>query len=367
MNSPKIIAIDGYSACGKSTLAKQLAKRLNYIYIDTGAVYRVITLYMIEQKIDISDQHAVQDSLSHIHIEFKNIDDEDYVFLNNKNVGESIRNMEVANKVSVVSAMSVVRNFSVELQRKMGQSRNVVMDGRDIGTVVFPKADIKFFMTADKVIRVQRRYKELQQKKPDITKEEVGKNIEERDFLDENRKDSPLKQASDAFLIDNSHLSIAQQLSMALEYINNPKEKENIIGENRFFMIVLYFVMAGGLALFLSMTTSSIIVNVLKDTTVNSVGISLLVCFFHCIVGFILFGMSIFKPTIHLLKLFKTFFLLPVVLIILYYIIKSYINSHNFINVFTTINVYYVLFMYLVTGGVAYYFIYKILGYSKAI
>lgn len=368
MNTPNIIAIDGYSACGKSTLAKQLAKQLNYTYIDTGAMYRAITLYMLNHHIDITNKIEIENTLPHIKIEFKHVDNEHRVFLNNTDVSEDIRSMEVAGKVSIISAMSMVRIFAVGLQRQMGQSQQVVMDGRDIGTVVFPNADVKFFMTADKAVRVQRRYEELRIKNPSITKEDVAKNIEERDYLDENRKDSPLKQVADACLIDNSNLSIEQQLNIALEYIQNPQEKANLVGMNRFFMIVLYFVMAGGLAFFLSMTTNSIFLNVFKNNTIDSVGVSLLVCVFHCIVGFILFAMSSIKPNVPLLKLFKAFFLLPIILIMLYYIIKSYMNdAESLVTVFTSINMYYVLFMYLLTGGVAYYFIYKILGSSKTI
>lgn len=219
------IAIDGYSSCGKSTFAKELAKRLNYIYIDSGAMYRVITLYSLQQgliKNKTINKNQLLNSLKDIHISFQYEPKDQIfeVFLNGQNQTEEIRSIEVSNNVSPISKIKEVREKMVELQRNLGRNKQIVMDGRDIGTVVFPRADIKIFMTADPAIRAQRRYKELIEKGQDIDYNEIEKNIRERDFIDENREFSPLKKAKDAILLDNSHMTVKEQMEWIMDIIN---------------------------------------------------------------------------------------------------------------------------------------------------
>jgi cytidylate kinase len=215
-----IITIDGWSSCGKSTLAKQLAKELGYIYIDSGAMYRAITLYFLRNHIDWTKTEAVQEALKEIFIEFiynpKSETSETH--LNGENVEYVIRDLVVAEKVSEVAAIREVRDFAVRRQKTMGRSKGIVMDGRDIGTVVFPNAELKIFMTADNEIRVERRFKELYAKNPNITMEEVKNNLEMRDYIDSHREASPLRQAADALVLDNSDLSMKQQLEVALRW-----------------------------------------------------------------------------------------------------------------------------------------------------
>jgi CMP/dCMP kinase len=218
----KIITIDGWSACGKSTLAKQLARELGYVYIDSGAMYRAITLYFLRNHIDWTDSNDVEEALKNIHIEFhfnKKSEQSD-IFLNDENVEYLIRDLIVAEKVSDVAAIREVRSFAVEQQQKMGAKKGIVMDGRDIGTTVFPDAEIKIFMTADSWIRVERRFKELFEKNPNITIEEVKANLEMRDYIDSNREVSPLRKADDAIVLDNTNLTIEEQLAFALELVN---------------------------------------------------------------------------------------------------------------------------------------------------
>jgi len=223
-----IITIDGWSSCGKSTLAKQLAKELGYIYIDSGAMYRAITLYFLRNHIDWSNIAAVKEALQDITIEFiynpKSQSSETY--LNGENVEYVIRDLVVAEKVSEVAAIREVREVAVKLQKSMGKSRGIVMDGRDIGTVVFPNAELKIFMTADNAVRVERRFKELFEKNPNITIDEVKVNLEMRDYIDSHREVSPLKQAKDARILDNTNLTIKQQLDVALGWV---KEKINVV------------------------------------------------------------------------------------------------------------------------------------------
>jgi len=200
-------------------LAKQLAKSLGYIYIDSGAMYRAITLYFLRNHIDWSETQMVQSALKNIHISFiqnpsTEISD---IHLNNENVEYVIRDMVVAEKVSEVAAIESVRMFAVEQQQLMGNEKGIVMDGRDIGTTVFPNAELKFFMTADISIRVERRFIEMQQKNPHITLTEVSENLQMRDEIDSTRKISPLRMAEDAILLDNSHLTMEEQLQFALE------------------------------------------------------------------------------------------------------------------------------------------------------
>ncbi|WP_109697665.1 (d)CMP kinase [Chitinophaga deserti] len=218
-----IITIDGYSSCGKSTLAKQLAAKLNYLYIDSGAMYRAITLYFIQHRIDWADPYQVKTALDSIHLEFvyNQLTGQSDMYLNEENVEPMIREMLVAEKVSEVAAIREVRTFAVAQQQKMGDARGIVMDGRDIGTVVFPHAELKIFMTADPAIRVQRRFKELYAKNPNITLHEVKENLELRDYIDSNREVSPLRRADDAIILDNSQLTMDEQLDLVSQWVED--------------------------------------------------------------------------------------------------------------------------------------------------
>lgn len=211
-----MIAIDGYSSCGKSTLAKSLSKVLNYSYVDTGAMYRAVTLYLIRQKIELSDLDSVRAVLTNIKIHFERIDGKNTTFLNDENVEAEIRKMYVSDLVSPVAAISAVRRKLVQQQQEMGKQKAIILDGRDIGTVVFPDAELKIFLTASPAERARRRYQELIAKGQEVSLEEISKNLQERDRIDSSREDSPLKQAEDAVLIDNTNLNQAEQLAMAL-------------------------------------------------------------------------------------------------------------------------------------------------------
>jgi CMP/dCMP kinase len=221
MDKKIIITIDGWSSCGKSTLAKQMAKELGYIYIDSGAMYRAITLYFLRNHVDWTHHDAVAEALTHVKLEFhsNHKTGQSEMHLNGENVEYVIRDLVVAEKVSEVAAIREVRDFAVRQQQQMGKKKGIVMDGRDIGTVVFPDAELKIFMTADKAIRVKRRFQELYEKNPNITMEEVRTNLEHRDHIDSTREISPLRRAEDALLLDNSHLTIKQQLDMALNWV----------------------------------------------------------------------------------------------------------------------------------------------------
>lgn len=228
MKNTWVIAVDGYSSCGKSTLAKDLAKSLDITFIDSGAMYRAVTLFALEQgliKEGRIEKEQLIKQLEEIDITFEQKDSQREIYLNGKNVEKAIRELAVAKEVSRIAEIKEVREKLVDLQRKMSQNQSVVMDGRDIGTVVFPHADLKLFMTADKTIRAQRRYKELVEKNPNITIEEVTQNIEERDFIDENRSESPLRQAADALVLDNSKLTREEQLEFALGEIKKIKKQ----------------------------------------------------------------------------------------------------------------------------------------------
>ncbi|HWK03729.1 MAG TPA: (d)CMP kinase [Puia sp.] len=216
-----IITIDGWSSCGKSTLAKQLARELNYVYIDSGAMYRAITLYFLRNHIDWTSHDAVQKALKKIKLEFESNHKSGHtdMCLNGENVEYVIRDLVIAEKVSEVAAVKEVREFAVAQQQAMGKEKGIVMDGRDIGTTVFPDAELKIFMTADEAIRVQRRFKELFQKNPNITLEEVKANLEMRDYIDSHREVSPLRQAQDAIVLDNSRLTMKQQLEIAKGWV----------------------------------------------------------------------------------------------------------------------------------------------------
>jgi cytidylate kinase len=227
MSKNIVVAIDGYSSCGKSTLAKALAKKLNFIYIDSGAMYRAVTLFFIRHNIDLKDQESVNDALSAIQIDFKTSETQTLITLNSEDVSKEIRQMPVANKVSTVSAIKDVRLEMVKQQQRMGRSGNIVMDGRDIGTVVFPNADLKLFMTADPQIRAERRYNELISKDEKVNMEDIFENLAKRDFQDTTREESPLIQAEDAVVLDNSHIDETEQLEFALGYIKPLLSKKN--------------------------------------------------------------------------------------------------------------------------------------------
>ena len=220
------IAIDGYSSTGKSTLAKQLAKHLGYIFVDSGAMYRAITLFAIQNKCindDYFDKQLVIKSLNAIQLYFKFNSNLGFseMYLNNKNVEKEIRTLEVSNYVSKIAEISEVRTKMVEQQQEMGKNKAIVMDGRDIGTVVFPDAELKIFMNASLEVKTQRRFDELIQKGEKVTLNEVLKNVQERDFIDSHREDSPLIKAIDAIEIDNSCLSKDQQFQMVLDLVND--------------------------------------------------------------------------------------------------------------------------------------------------
>ncbi len=220
------IAIDGFSSTGKSTLAKQLAKELEYVYVDTGAMYRAVALFTMQNQFigaDFFDKKALIESLPKIQLEFKFNADLGFaeMYLNGENVEKQIRTIEVSNYVSKVAEVSEVRSKLVEQQQEMGKNKAIVMDGRDIGTVVFPDAELKIFMTASAETRAQRRFDELQQKGDNVSYENVLKNVVERDYIDTHREDSPLVIANDAIEIDNSYLTREEQFTAVLELIND--------------------------------------------------------------------------------------------------------------------------------------------------
>lgn len=216
-----VIAIDGFSSSGKSTMAKDLAKTIGYIYIDTGAMYRAVTLYCLNNGI-ITDKgidiDLLKKEIEQIRIEFRNNEEtgKRETFLNGVNVEEDIRKMEVANWVSPIAAIGFVRHALVALQQKMGERKGIVMDGRDIGTVVFPHAELKLFITASPEVRAKRRVDELRAKGEEVSYEEVLENIKTRDYIDSTREESPLKQAEDAIVLDNSDMTIDEQKAWLL-------------------------------------------------------------------------------------------------------------------------------------------------------
>jgi len=218
MAKKMIITIDGLSSCGKSTLAKQLAKKLGYVYIDSGAMYRAITLYFLRNNINWHESDQVVYALKDISLsfEYNEHSGQSEIHLNDENVEYLIRDLIVAEKVSEVASIKEVRAFAVHQQQLMGKKKGIVMDGRDIGTTVFPHAALKIFMVADITVRVERRFKEMYAKNPNISIEEVKSNLEMRDYIDSNREISPLRRADDAVLLDNSNLSMQQQLDFAI-------------------------------------------------------------------------------------------------------------------------------------------------------
>ena len=210
------IAIDGYSSCGKSTMAKDLAREVGYIYIDSGAMYRAVTLYCLENQLFTEegiDTTKLEAALPDIHISFQLTPDTQrpMTFLNGENVEDRIRTMEVSSHVSPVAALPFVREALVKQQQDMGKEKGIVMDGRDIGTAVFPEAELKIFVVASAEIRAQRRYDELKAKGQEASYDEILANVKERDYIDQNREVSPLRQADDAILLDNSNLTIGEQ------------------------------------------------------------------------------------------------------------------------------------------------------------
>ncbi|MDH5826146.1 (d)CMP kinase [Sphingobacterium faecium] len=212
-----IIAIDGFSSCGKSTVAKALAKKLKFVFIDSGAMYRAVTLYFIREGIDMEDEAAVSQALEDIHIDFIPNLDKTEIHLNDEDISEEIRQMYISDKVSEVSTIRAVRQAMVAQQQKLGRKRNIVMDGRDIGTTVFPDADMKIFMTADPQVRANRRYLELTNKGEQVTMDEIVKNLAHRDYIDSTREESPLRKAEDALVLDNSYMTQDDQLTFVIE------------------------------------------------------------------------------------------------------------------------------------------------------
>lgn len=217
-----IIAIDGYSACGKSTTAKVVANVLNYSYIDTGAMYRAVTLYFLQHFVSLTNPHEVENALKEIDIEFRHNEKlgKSDTYLNGLNVEHEIRQMTVSDKVSEVSAISAVRKFLVAQQQKMGKKKGIVMDGRDIGTVVFPEAEIKVFMTADMTVRAKRRQDELLAKGELVKLDEILENLKKRDLIDTSRSDSPLRQAENAEVIDTTYITFDEQVEMIIHLVS---------------------------------------------------------------------------------------------------------------------------------------------------
>ncbi|MDB5007260.1 MAG: cmk [Mucilaginibacter sp.] len=219
MSDQIIVAIDGYSSCGKSTLAKALAKKLHFIYVDSGAMYRAVALYFLRNNVDLQNHEQIMEALKNIHLNFHSRDYETHITLNNEEVSNEIRLMPVSESVSAVSAIKEVRKEMVKQQQRMGRSKSIVMDGRDIGTAVFPDATVKIFMTADPKIRAERRFKELHPKNPDIKLEEVFEHLAHRDYQDTTRSESPLRRAEDAIILDNTDLNQDEQLLFALSKV----------------------------------------------------------------------------------------------------------------------------------------------------
>ncbi|QRE24755.1 (d)CMP kinase [Flavobacterium psychrophilum] len=220
------IAIDGFSSTGKSTLAKQLANHLGYIFVDSGAMYRAITYYALQNEYinqDLFNKEKLIKNLPQIKLEFQFNPKLGFaeMYLNDANVEKEIRTIKVSNYVSQVAAISQVRAKLVEQQQQMGKNKGIVMDGRDIGTVVFPTAELKIFMTASAQTRAQRRYDEMSSNSENVSYDEALKNVQERDFIDTHREDSPLVKANDAIEIDNSHLSREEQFKIVLDLVNN--------------------------------------------------------------------------------------------------------------------------------------------------
>ena len=217
-----VIAIDGYSSCGKSTTAKAVAALLHYAYVDTGAMYRAVTLHLLEQQIGLGDLGRIEEALHALHISFRRNrrTGRNEVFLDGVNREDDIRQMRISNCVSEVSVIPLVRHALVAQQQRMGRKRGVVMDGRDIGTTVFPDAEVKVFMTADVAVRAQRRQAELAAKNEPVALEAIIENLRKRDHLDSTRAESPLRRAPDAVLLDTTHLLVDEQVDFVLERVS---------------------------------------------------------------------------------------------------------------------------------------------------
>lgn len=220
-----VIAIDGFSSCGKSTVAKALAKQLNFVFVDSGAMYRAVTLYFQRHQISLTDDVAIAQAIQDIHIDLVPQADKIQVLLNGEDISDAIRTMEVSEYVSEVSAIKAVRQAMVKQQQALGAKRNIVMDGRDIGTTVFPHADLKIFMTASPQVRAERRFAELTAKGEQLTMEEVKDNLAHRDHIDSTREESPLRQAEDAIVLDNSELNQEEQLAFVVDLVKSRMEK----------------------------------------------------------------------------------------------------------------------------------------------
>ena len=222
-----IIAIDGYSSCGKSTIAKEIATKLNFTYIDSGAMYRTVTLQALRNNNIIDgvsvDEKKLKELLDTMEIKFifNNKTQLQETFLNKENVEDEIRDIEVSDHVSIISKVKIVRTKMVDIQRELGKDKGIVMDGRDIGTVVFPDAELKIFMTASEKVRAKRRYDELSVKHLEVNLEEIVKNIHKRDFLDKNREESPLRKADDAIELNNSEMTKVEQLQWIMDIISD--------------------------------------------------------------------------------------------------------------------------------------------------
>lgn len=225
------IAIDGHSSCGKSTMAKDLARRIGYVYIDTGAMYRAVTLFAMRHNLIANgqvDAAKLQEEMGNIHISLR-LNPETQrpdTYLNSECVEREIRTMEVSRHVSLIAALPFVRSAMVEMQREMGKEKGVVMDGRDIGTVVFPHAELKIFVTASAEVRAQRRYDELTAKGEKCNYEEILENVKERDHIDSTRETSPLRQAEDAIVLNNTHMTIPEQENWLMEEYKKRTEEE---------------------------------------------------------------------------------------------------------------------------------------------
>ncbi len=214
-----VIAIDGFSSCGKSTVAKALAKQLNFVFVDSGAMYRAVTLYFMRHQIDIQNPEAVDQAIENIHIDLVPLPEKTQVLLNGEDISDAIRTMEISEYVSEVSAIKAVRHAMVKQQQALGAKRNIVMDGRDIGTTVFPNAHLKIFMTASPQVRAERRYAELTAKGELLTMEDVKENLAHRDHIDSTREESPLRQAEDAIVLDNSEMNQEEQLEFVVKLV----------------------------------------------------------------------------------------------------------------------------------------------------
>ena len=223
------IAIDGHSSCGKSTMAKDLARKVGYIYVDTGAMYRAVTLFALRNQLFNDDGSIktaeLEAAIGDIHIEQKLVEGKTTTFLNGENVEREIRTLEVSNHVSPIATLAFVRSALVAQQQLMGQQGGIVMDGRDIGTVVFPNAELKIFVTASAAVRAQRRYDELKEKGMPADYADILKNVEERDYIDSHREVSPLRQADDALLLDNSDMTIPEQNEWLMARFNEATQQ----------------------------------------------------------------------------------------------------------------------------------------------